>query len=141
MEGATYFVSWSLHPEQTKLEPKERDLIMDALWHFDKTRYNLIAFVIMDNHIHIIFTPLGEYDVVSVIHSWKSFTANRLQRKFGRTGNVWMEEYYDRIIRDEDEFIQKGEYIIANPLKCWPEISEYKWLWHIGMDGQGRPSS
>ena len=36
--------------------------------------------------------------------------------------------YFDRIIRDERELIEKASYILNNPVKRWPEMEEYEWV-------------
>jgi putative transposase len=71
---------------------------------------------------------LGELELSSIMHSWKSLTANQLQRKFGRHGAIWLHESWDRIIRDEDELLEKCNYILNNPFKRWPELREYPWM-------------
>lgn len=38
------------------------------------------------------------------------------------------DEYFDRIVRDEAELLEKAQYIINNPFKVWPEIEEYPWV-------------
>ena len=151
MEGATYYVTWSLLPGLPKLSPEERDIIVCSIRHFNLDRYDLSAFVVMDDHVHVLFALRDDWQPNQIIASWKKFTANQLQRQFGRHGRIWREEYFDRIVRDETEFIQKAEYIITNPQRRWPEVSEYLWVWHVGMeesgirkksvDGYGDPSS
>lgn len=78
------------------------------------------------------------------MHSWKSFTANTLQRQFGRKGYIWLDEYFDRIVRDEEEFLEKAQYILNNPAKKWPEIEDYEWVMVKGVRKAGteaRPTS
>jgi hypothetical protein len=58
----------------------------------------------------------------------ESFTANFLQRTTGRPGSVWQDEYFDRIIRDDDELLEKAKYIVDNPWKRWPDIADYAWV-------------
>jgi REP element-mobilizing transposase RayT len=82
----------------------------------------------MNDHVHVLIKPLEEHPLETVVHSWKSFTANLLQRQFGRQGAVWQEEYFDRIVRDEAEFLEKGQYIMNNPRTRWPELEEYPWV-------------
>jgi hypothetical protein len=36
-------------------------------------------------------------------------------------------EYYDRIVRDEADFREKVTYIINNPIKQWPGVTNYQW--------------
>ena len=127
MGGAVYFVTWRLHPSQPDLLPAERDLIVSALLHFNAERYLLHAYVVMNDHVHVLVQPNGAYSLQSILQSWKSFTARIMQKVHGRHGSVWQREYMDRIMRDEEEFWEKANYILNNPLKRWPETSEYIW--------------
>ncbi len=128
-DAAVYFITWRLAGAQPDLSPLERELIAAALKHFDGTRYEHMAFVVMNDHVHVMLGTREPYRLEDVIHSWKSFTANRMQREHGRAGSVWEDEYFDRLIRDGNEFTQKVDYILGNPWKRWPEIQAYEWLW------------
>jgi REP element-mobilizing transposase RayT len=125
--GAVYFVTWRLHPSQPELTPDERTLVVAALEHFQKERYILFAHVVMDNHAHVLVKPIHENVLQAILHSWKSFTALQIQRQFARQGAIWQDEYFDRIERDEAEFLEKAQYILDNPRKRWPELEEYPW--------------
>jgi len=129
LKGATYFVTWRIKPGSTVLVPNERSEVCNALKHFDQSRYDLFAYVIMDDHVHVIVRPFENWALENLVHSWKSFTANRLQRLNFRKGQVWQDEYFDRIIRDEDEFLEKAQYIFNNPWKHWHDINEYVWMY------------
>jgi REP element-mobilizing transposase RayT len=59
-EGATYFVTWRLASEQSRLAPPECDLVAAAVRAFDGQRYRLAAWVVMDDHVHVLLTPLGD---------------------------------------------------------------------------------
>ena len=52
-------------------------MIMSALKHFDDNMYELYACVVMDNHVHALVKPLGNYQIERIVHSWKSFTAHK----------------------------------------------------------------
>jgi hypothetical protein len=90
---------------------------MAALRHFDGDRYELYACVMMDDHVHVLIKPLGKHILQNIVHSWKSFTAHKFRRDYGREPGMWQEEYFDRIVRDEEEFLDKAQYILNNPLK------------------------
>ena len=93
----TYFVTWRLAPTQTLLTSGERTVVVGALRHFEGVRYKLHAYVVMDDHVHVIVCPQQERRLEDVVRSWKSYTANRLQRGTGRVGSVWQDEYFDRL--------------------------------------------
>ncbi|HUY28733.1 MAG TPA: transposase [Candidatus Binataceae bacterium] len=131
-DRATYFVTWRLARGQAELDPAERTIVADAIRHFIGVRYEIIAFVVMNDHVHSIVVPLSEFSVEGIVHAWKSFTAHAIRK--GRTGSgpVWQREYFDRVIRDDRELQEKRLYILANPFKRWPEIDSYLWVWPLG---------
>ena len=132
---STYFVTWRLHGSQNKLDGDERTLIVDALRHFDLKRYQLFCFVIMDDHV--LFRLYDTEKLSGLLHTWKSLTANRLQRQSGRQGPVWQDESYDRIVRNEKEFYDEARYVLNNPYKRW-KVEEYTWLFWRHPDEHGQ---
>jgi REP element-mobilizing transposase RayT len=125
-----YFATWRLVKGVSLLDENERDIIQQALLHFNEQRYVIYAYVVMDDHVHVVFRPEGKHQVSQLMHSWKSYTAHEIQRRRGAKGNLWLHESWDRIIRDEDELIEKCQYVLANPLRRWPEMREYPWVGH-----------
>ena len=126
-DAATYFVTWRIDRARPDLDPAERDLVSLALRHFDGERYELLAYVVMNDHVHVVVTPRPGRNLEQIVHSWKSYSAHRLRA--GRSGRVWQPEYYDRIIRNEAELSQKIEYTLGNPFTRWPDLTEYPWVW------------
>jgi putative transposase len=125
--GSTYFVTWRLAKSQSALNPEERTLVVNAIQHFVGERYALLAYVVMDDHVHILVEPWEPFSLQKIVHALKSFSANRLQKDFGRIGAIWQREYYDRIVRDEAELEEKAEYILGNPARRWPALEKYQW--------------
>jgi putative transposase len=123
-----YFVTWRLDRGITPLEPEERTLIASAIEFFDNKRYWLFAYVVMDDHVHVLLRVSPDYPLQKVIHSWKSYTSHQLGSLSGRIGQVWQQEYFDRIVRDKTEFENILAYIAYNPTKRWPETKEYPWV-------------
>ena len=129
LSGALYFVTWRVAKPQPELISSERDLVVAALNHHNHERYELTAYVVMNDHVHVLVRPLGRYEPQRLVHSWKSFTAREMQHTGRRVGAVWQDEYFDRIVRDDKEFEQKMNYIRQNPWKRWPELKTYQWVW------------
>ncbi len=128
LDGSIYFVTWRLAASQTPLRGAERTLVTSSMTHFAAERYDLLAYVVMDDHVHALVEPVEEFTLQEIVHAWKSFTTNTLRKDFGRTGRIWQREYFDRIVRDERELLAKLNYILDNPFKKWPEIEEYEWV-------------
>jgi|GEM_PF-123008 len=104
-------------------ESKISKIVADALLHFNNERYILDEWVIMPNHVHVLVKPLGNYSITDILHSWKSYTANEINKLLGRKGQVWMHESYDHIVRNEKAFEAIRQYIRNNPKgKSTPSI-------------------
>ena len=128
MDGSTYFVTWRLAAWQSHLRSEERTLVAHPITHFGSERYDLVAYVVMDDHVHVMAAPRERLSLQQIVHTWKSFTTHRLQRDFGRIGPVWQREYFDRIPRNDRELVEKVNYVLDNPWRRWPDIEEYEWV-------------
>ncbi|MFZ1416472.1 MAG: DUF1156 domain-containing protein [Defluviicoccus sp.] len=99
-------------------QPEIAALIEAALLHFDGERYRLHAWCVMPNHVHVLATPRDGESLSAIVHSWKSFTAKEANRRLGREGTFWQEEYFDRSIRNAEHFAATVAYIENNPVKA-----------------------
>ena len=113
-------------------------LVADALHYFEDVRYIQHAFVIMPNHVHVLFTPIGGHALDSLIHSWKSYSAKEINKISERTGELWQRTYFDRIVRDEDHFRNCARYIRNNPQKAGLSSQRYHhyesaWVKSLGI--------
>ena len=111
----------------TLLEPEAALLVARALHHFDDEHYRLFAWVVMPNHVHVLFEPLHEHRVGSIVKSWKSFTAKAINRRKKTSGRFWAPDYFDRFIRDEAHFTSARFYIEQNPVKAGLAPSADAW--------------
>jgi len=90
--------------------------------------YELSAWVVMPNHIHLLLLPRVELPVIT---RWlKGSTAYHANRILSRTGQpFWRDESYDHWIRNELEFVQIVNYIEENPVSAGlvpnPELWTY----------------
>ncbi|MCA8937286.1 MAG: transposase [Planctomycetes bacterium] len=101
-------------------------IVADSLGHFDDDRYVLHAWCVMPNHVHVVFTVAEGHRLSDILHSWKSFTANTCNKLLGRRGPFWMDESFDRLIRDETEFNRRVRYTLDNPIKAG--LHDWKWV-------------
>lgn len=100
-----------------RIEPVA-NIVRDAFKYYDGVKYTLIAWVIMPNHFHILLRPFEGVLLEKIIHSIKSFSAQKANKLLGRTGKFWQEEYFDRYIRDAKHFAATVKYIEMNPVKA-----------------------
>ncbi len=118
-------------------ETKIAEIVTNALKHFDSERYDLIAWVIMPNHVHAVLKPYEGFEVSDLMHSWKSYTANKANEFLGRTGMFWQSEYYDHLIRDQEDFVHQVNYVLSNPSKAG--LADWPWA-GAKMDNHGQDS-
>jgi REP element-mobilizing transposase RayT len=96
-------------------------IVAGALQFFDRARYQLHAWCVMPNHVHVIFYLKHGADLEWVLHSWKSYTAHEIRR-----GVIWQREYCDRIVRDARDFWSTRNYVLNNPFKAG--LRNWKWV-------------
>ena len=97
------------------LKGKVLNSLSDFFKSKDKTLYELIAFSIMPNHVHLLIKPLKK--LASVMHTIKGSSAKLINEIMGKSGKFWANDYYDRAIRNEKHFEIVYEYIKNNPVK------------------------
>ena len=127
--GHLYFLTWRVHKKQDDLTSVEKDQVMSALNHFDGKRYELVGYVVMNDHVHVLVWPEDEYPLQNIVHSWKSYTAHMLQQECGRKGKVWQDESFDHWVRDAAEFARIATYVENNPVKAELVAKPEQWPW------------
>jgi len=110
-----------------------------SLLHFQNERYELLAWCVMPNHVHVLVhvwqTPLWK-----ILAAWKKFSASRalvILRQERRSPDrldgtpnsngpirrsafqsFWQREYWDTFMRDEHQERKAVRYIEGNPVKA-----------------------
>jgi len=132
------------------------EMVQGALVNFDAQRYRVFAWVVMPNHVHVLFQTMGGWTVAEIVASWKKFTARRIvsaktanleigdprkeasDREIKDPGKaVWQREYWDRYIRNEKHFWRVVEYIQMNPVKAGLVEKAEEWRWGSAFRGRG----
>jgi len=118
--------------------PAVGQIILQALNCFNGQRYRIHAWTIMPNHVHVLLTP--NESLSQILHSWKSFTANKANSVMGRTGSFWQREYFDRAVRNEEHFAAAIDYIHNNPVKAGLCQTPTEWLLSSASPKQDSPN-
>ena len=113
-------------------DPANASVVADALRHFNGDRYELASFVVMPNHVHVLFRPLEGHALPEIVKSWKGFTSREINKRAGKTGALWQDEYWDRLIRHEQHFFKVAEYIRENPVKA--KLRERQFILESGQE-------
>jgi putative transposase len=133
--GMVYFITWRCK-DGGLLSPDERQITMEALRYWDSLKWTLYAAVVLPDHVHVLAQPLwrdggGAVDLGEILHSIKRFSARKINQERGDQGALCQDERFDRIVRDEAEFLEKWQYIRNNPLKAGLALyaEDYPWLY------------
>ena len=119
--------------------------VQNSLLHHDGERYRLLAWVIMPNHVHVVVDPMTP--MAQMVQAWKSYTArwmleqnHELGLGLGDSRWVWMRDYHDRFIRDEDHLHAAVRYVHQNPVKAGLCREPQDWAWS-SVCSHGTPTS
>ncbi len=133
--GSVYFVTFTTANDFV-LDDCCRDLVLGCIKFHQNSKYELYACVVMPEHLHLVVRPLEKgpkipYGLSEIMHSIKSYSAKQINKAVSQTGQVWLKESYDRIVRDDAEFLEKMNYIVNNPLKkgLAEKPEDYRWLY------------
>lgn len=99
-------------------EQEIAQIVQDALIFWNNEKYKLSAWVIMPNHVHLLLRPKEGFTLSEIMHSIKSFTANKAIKTLKRKGEFWQHESFDRFIRNYEHFERVVAYIENNPVKA-----------------------
>ncbi len=110
-------------------DPEIADYAEYPIWRgADLGRYDLHAYVVMPNHVHVLLDPrLPLAKISSVI---KGVAARDANATLGRTGKpFWQDESFDHWIRNSAEFERIRHYIEWNPVRAGLVARPEDWKW------------
>jgi len=110
-------------------EPENSKLLAGALRHYHDTRCEVHCFTVMPNHAHAVIKPLEEFDLEDTLGLIKGYVARQINVQQGKSGAIWEQESYDRIIRDTTHLENVIRYIGRNGTKAKRPPEEFvRWL-------------
>ena len=134
-DGASYFVTFSTRNEFV-LPETARTLVFDhCLFEYGR-KIEMHAFVVMPDHVHMLFTPLfdeqGEpYSLAEIMNGIKGASSHSVNKLLGRKRQLWEVESFDRIVRSDADFEYRMIYIVQNPIAAGlgKGPDDYRWAW------------
>lgn len=104
-------------------------IVADTLRFFDENRYKLLSWCIMPNHVHVVLQPLT-HELSDILNSWKKYIAREANQLLGRRGeSFWQREYFDHLIRSQENLEKTIEYVWNNPEAAG--FKSWKWRWRM----------
>jgi putative transposase len=124
--GQTHFVTFTCYHRRPYFDsPAVYDLFVEVL-ESTRRRFSLrvYGYVVMPEHVHLLVSEPEHGLLADAIHDLKLSIAKRLH-----AGVFWQKRYYDRNVRNEQEFREKLRYTHRNPVKrgLVKEPGDWKW--------------
>lgn len=119
--------------------PEVASIVMQSLYTGEGLgHYELHAFVIMSNHVHILITPL--IPPPKLMQSLKGYSARRANLALGLTGPFWQKESYDHLVRNTTEFEKIKRYIENDPVRAGLASTPQAFPWSSAGAALGPPA-
>jgi len=115
----TFFVTASSFEKHSLFQSTQMaGLLIDVFFHYKKRgKYLLREFVVMPNHFHWLITPLSPVTLEKAIQFIKGGFSYRAKKELGFAGEIWQTSFYDRRVREADEYVRFRHYIHMNPVR------------------------
>jgi len=91
----------------------------------------------MPDHVHMIFTPLIDYErmevfsLARIMDGIKGASAHKINKSLGRRGRLWQAESFDHVLRSSESLDAKIKYVLSNPVRrgLVRNWRDYPWIW------------
>lgn len=110
------------------------EVVANSIRYHDGEWFDVVAFCIMPNHVHLVITPYeksdeADYGLSQIMHNIKRNSVKQANLILGRTGAFWQHENYDHFARDDAELERIIKYVLHNPVKAGLVDEWNKWKW------------
>jgi REP element-mobilizing transposase RayT len=99
--------------------PKARARILKAMREFqDRFEVRIVCFSILSNHVHLLVEAKDERELARAMKGFLVRVARSLNRLWERTGSVWADRYFARIVKKTVHRLRKViRYVMQNARK------------------------
>ena len=133
LKGSFYFITFRVLREN--LSQIEQKLVLRHIINGDKTYYRLVAAIVMPDHVHQILMPNAGYSLSRIMKGIKGVTSRQINLLRKTSGQIWQHESFDRIIRNDSEYLEKLNYMLNNSVKRGLVDDPWEYYgWHINRD-------
>ena len=94
-------------------------------------RWAIGSYVVMPDHVHFFCMPGPQAVPLSrFMGSWKEWTAKAIKRELQLAGNVWQREFFDHVLRSDESYSEKWNYVRENPVRAGLVPRPEDWKYH-----------
>lgn len=94
-----------------------------------RLQFQVFAYVIMSNHVHLILQPSEAHPLNEVMHHINLTFAKKYNHFRGRCGHLWMNRYGASTITTPEYLIATMRYVMRNPIRAGIVTDLNDWPW------------
>jgi putative transposase len=116
-----YFVTTCSRDRRPVLASDGAHQIFCEEWQVALKRHGWMVgrYVIMPDHVHFFCAEHMPGKELSVfVGAWKEWTSKRLLQELNLQGPIWQPEFFDHVLRSNESFAEKWEYVRQNPVRA-----------------------
>jgi REP element-mobilizing transposase RayT len=109
---------------------KEKEAFLRTLAYYkERLGYKIYAFVLMDNHYHMMIETNEVNDISKVMQVILLSFGSKYRKRHGFIGHLWQGRFQSRILKDEGYVLECLDYIHENPVKAKivESVEKYEW--------------
>lgn len=131
VSGGTYHVTARINNKEHHIRRNLcKEMVLEILAKLQKEMgFKIEHFSLMNNHIHLIITTL-DFELPKIMQRLLMTYAIRYNKRYNRTGHVWGDRYYSRILWTQEAVRKCFEYLNENPVKAKIAKTSLDWIWN-----------
>lgn len=132
VRGARFFITICLGDRRIArlCEGTAPSTILNSMRHYNNMqRWWASVAVVMPDHVHLICSFPEGASISKTVKDWKHWNATQLKIN-------WQTNFFEHRLRNEDQYIEKGEYILENPVRAGLVDRWEKWPHRLIENGQ-----
>jgi REP element-mobilizing transposase RayT len=109
------------------------EILVDELRHArERHGWAIGSYVIVPDHVHFFCAPERDAKTLSdFMREWKSWTSRRIRalrpRPATAATTLWQREYFDHVLRSDESYAEKWDYVRENPVRAGLVRSSNDW--------------
>ncbi len=117
-----YFITTNAKMRSPILDnPTVHNILRDE-WENTLDRYGwaIGSYVVMPEHIHFFCKPASHEacKLSDLMRQWKQWTSKRIKKELRLDGSIWQAEFFDHVLRSDESYSEKWNYIEQNPVRA-----------------------
>lgn len=119
-KDALYFITTCCYnKEKIFLDKENIQIFLNVLnWLEEKEYIDLHFYIVMPDHVHLVFQLIGNKTLSEVMKTLKQFSGRKIKQRTGTKYSVWQDQYYDHFITEDESISKIIEYCWYNPVRA-----------------------